>query len=163
MSEISRFSYQLFRKLAKLIRAKIPHIIHVIDMGIIRFDDGKLNSIYIEVFFKDMHVGLVKLDCKEDDWVINSVYYTVSHELELRYDLEGNLLYKYITYKDGDKDVIVKIKDDKELDKYIIDTSLEKEFPKLLEQLREKKLIDKPDKVFKYFTKNKNVTYLQIR
>lgn len=160
----SRFAPGVHNKLSFEAYLKFPRISKVFDIGFIRFDNKKLNSIYLFVTFDDIHPGFVKFKIVDDEFVTNSVYYVVDSEFEIRYDTEGKAIYTYRTRKVGEDLHIDKIRGGEEfVETQIIKPDEIKEFPDLYEEIKNNDLLEKSGPEFRYFSKdNGNIVYLYI-
>jgi hypothetical protein len=159
----SRFSPAIYNRLSFEAYLKFPGISKIFDIGFIRFDHKKLNSLYMFVTFDDLHPGFVKFSIKDDEFVANSVYYVIDHEWEIRYDSEGQVMYTYKTRQEGDVLLIDKIKDEKIIETQVIKKDDIKEFPELYEDIKNNDLLEKSGPEFKFFTKDEgNIVYLYV-
>jgi hypothetical protein len=159
----SRFSPAIYNRLSFEAYLKFPGISKIFDIGFIRFDHKKLNSLYMFVTFDDLHPGFVKFSIKDDEFVANSVYYVIDHEWEIRYDSEGQVMYTYKTRQEGDVLLIDKIKDEKIIETQVIKKDDIKEFPELYEDIKNNDLLEKAGSEFKFFTKDEgNIVYLYV-
>ena len=159
----SRFAPALYNKLSFEGHLKFPGISKIFDIGFIRFDYKKLNSVYMFVTFDDLHPGFVKFTLNDKEFVANSIYYVIDPEWEIRYGTDGRVIY---TYKTRDIDGVLnidKIKDGVILETQIIKQDDIKEFPELYEDIKNNDLLEKSGSEFRYFSKdNGNIIYLYI-
>lgn len=159
----SRFAPGLFSRLSFQAHLKFPGISKIFDIGFIRFDNKKLNSIYLFVTFDDLHPGFVKFKIKDNEFIANSIYYVIDEEWEIRFDTEGKEIYKYQTRKVDGELHIDKISADKVIETQIIKPDQIKDFPDLYEEIKNNDLLEKSGAGFRYFTKdNGNIVYLYI-
>jgi hypothetical protein len=158
---VKRFKFDIYKKLAELVKKNNLRVRMVYDLGFIRFDCGHLDAIYLLCTFQDMHPGFVKFQY-DGEFAPHSFYYTENEHLELRFDLEGKEVAKYIIYPDGDSVVYNKIVDGVKTDAYIINKDDKKLFPEYDEQVS--KYVEADEKEFSFFTKEgRQVVYLQVK
>jgi hypothetical protein len=159
----SRFAPGVYSRLSFEAYLKFPGIRKIFDIGFIRFDNKKLNSVYMFVTFDDLHPGFVKFSIKDNEFVANSIYYVIDHEWEVRYDTEGKVMYKYFSRQAGDILLIDKIKNEEVIETQVIKKDDIKEFPELYEDIKNNDLLEKSGPEFKFFTKNEgNIVYLYV-
>ncbi len=139
--------------------------------GIVRFDGGHLNSIY--VFVEHEEVIIFKFDYIDDKFLFK-YFYKIPIEMksknswhELRYDYNLDLDSKYYRRYEKGELKITKINDNGEDVNIDYDFNYKpKNFDKFLHILEDRNIVTNYNKVNKncrYFTKGKNVIYLYIK
>lgn len=126
--------------------------------GFVRFDNEKLNSIYIVAVFEDGYSGFLKYKYEDDEFKPHSIYVTIDEVLEHRYDLDGELICSYVT----EGNVIRKLEKGIKTDSYVVGGNQVSKFSKFHKVLKEKKIVKGNNDVFRYFKKGDNVTYLVL-
>jgi len=161
----SRFSQVLHDKLSFDAILAFPGIAKVFDIGFVRFDNNKLNSVYLFVTYDDLHPGFVKFSFNDDKFIPNSIYYVVDSEWEVRYGKDGEILYTYFTKLINGMLEIDKIKNGEVIETQVIEENKVKEFPEIWEQIKLHDLLEKQGgSKFRYFDKNDGKTiYLFIQ
>jgi len=161
---ISRFCLGIYSKLKDIILDKmINHIGLIHDIGFVRFDKGKLNSIYLIVTYIDLRMGLAKFVYKDGDWVFNSFYVTIDNIREVRFNEDGEVIYEYIYMILGNNVVCSKYKDREVVETTVMRQDDIKEFPEEAAFLQENKITE-GGSTFKYCTKaDGNILYLSVK
>ena len=75
-------------------------VLQLCSIGIVRFDEGRLNSYYILCLTEDAKWGFAKFNKDKD---FDSIYVQDNDEWESRYDKEGNLKCRYRIKRLADK------------------------------------------------------------
>jgi len=155
---MKRFTYKVYSQIPD----DLPFVRSVWDKGFLRFTDGIVDAVYFVCTYRDGNLGFVKFDVINGKLTLNSFYHTVSKILEVRYDAQHNVIAEYVNYKDGDKQVYLKLIDGVKADEYTIDTQEKKEFPEFRKDIVE--YIETDANEFCYFTKEgKETIYLQVK
>ena len=160
---MKRFTFDIFSKLSKQVES-IRAGLTVQGIGFLRFDQGVVTSIYLVCHYaNDIMPGFVKfIKTHGDGFMVNSFYHTISKILEVRYDVNHNVIAEYVNYKDGDKQVYLKLIDGVKADEYTIDKKEKKEFPEFRKEIAEYTESDTNE--FSYFVKaGKETVYLQVK
>jgi hypothetical protein len=159
----SKFNSKLTQSLKYIAYNHYPRIKEMFDVGFVRFREDTLDSIYLSVLWNSNNPGFVKFDNKEGEFEINSAYFTISNELELRVNIQGDVICMYVSSKEKGKTIIRKIEYGLITDTYEIVKNQVANFENYVKVLRDMSIIEKKDSAFKYFTKDKSkMVYLQI-
>lgn len=100
------------------------------NIGLVRFDNGKLDAVYIQVPSKFGQHNLIKFTVIKGNYIFDSVYshYDVitakdSHPWEYRYDKDLNVLATYKFAESEDEEILsTQYKDGKKLKEYLYST-----------------------------------------
>lgn len=159
---MKRFKFDIYKKLTDIVKSKNLDVRMVYDLGFIRFDCGKLDAIYLLCTFRDLHPGFIKFQY-DGEFAPHSFYYTENEHLELRFDMDGKEIAKYIIFPDGNSVVYNKIKDGVKTDVYKIDKDAQEYFPQYSDEISKYIELD-DDQRFHYFKKEgREVVYLQVK
>ena len=152
---MKRFTYKIYSQVPD----DLPFVRSVWDKGFLRLDNGVVDSVYFICTYLDGNLGFVKFDVINRKLTLNSFYHTVSKILEVRYDVKHNVIAEYVNYKDGDKQVYLKLVDGVKADEYTIDTKEKKAFTQDIAEY-----VETDTNEFHYFTKTgKEMVYLQVK
>lgn len=139
----------------------LPSMDKVFPFGFIRVSNNEIDSIYFVALFKDGHEGFIKYDVDGTDWKINSIYYEVDNRIELRFTIDGQLMFKYLHYESDDEIGVIKTKENEYVESYQIKNNDYRKMTEVRDLLVLSNIITKDDDKFKCFDKG-NKTYLAV-
>ena len=181
MKKMPKINFRFNENFVQKLWNKIPEKISKLNIrykktlfGGVRFDDNKLNSVYVYTDHKEFN--LFKFNYENDEFVFTGMY-VVPSDLkkakeswyEVRYDSDLNVDSIYSSNLDENGDLnITKVSEKSKKIEVLYDFPDEtKEFNEFLDLMIEKEMIINhyiPNKHFNYFTKfDEKVIYLHIR
>lgn len=140
---------------------QIKGIKEIFDIGFVRYKGRYADSIYFAVQFIDNHLGFLKYNVVRGYYVLDSLYYVVNGREELRFDVHGKLIARYLHFKQEYGIDVVKHKGLDFIDSYMIKDNDIRTFTERRDDLVRYSVIRKDSDQFKTFDKS-DYEYLAI-